>query len=131
MQHLLTLVVLKVKEIAEKLGLIADYVIEQGTSGSWTYRKWNSGIAECWRYWNGSKSLSATFAGWYYYSGAFNLPNDLFATVKYASVNARQGTGLTFANVNTFNKTAVYFQVISSQYSGDAWQNIYVLGQWK
>ena len=36
------------KDIAYKLGLIADYVIETGTSGIWTYRKWNSGIAECW-----------------------------------------------------------------------------------
>lgn len=26
----------------------ADYVVEQGTSGKWTYRKWNSGIGECW-----------------------------------------------------------------------------------
>ena len=25
----------------------ADYVVEQGTSGIWTYRKWSSGIAEC------------------------------------------------------------------------------------
>ena len=25
-----------------------DFVVEQGTSGIWTYRKWNSGIAECW-----------------------------------------------------------------------------------
>lgn len=27
---------------------IADFVVEQGTSGIWTYRKYNSGIAECW-----------------------------------------------------------------------------------
>ena len=27
---------------------IADYIVEQGTSGIWTYRKWASGIAECW-----------------------------------------------------------------------------------
>ena len=27
---------------------VADYIIEQGTNGIWTYRKWNSGIAECW-----------------------------------------------------------------------------------
>lgn len=26
----------------------ADYVIEQGASGIWTYRKWESGIVECW-----------------------------------------------------------------------------------
>lgn len=25
-----------------------DYVVEQGTSGIWTYRKWSSGFAECW-----------------------------------------------------------------------------------
>lgn len=29
----------------DKLG--ADYVIEQGQSGEWWYRKWNSGRAEC------------------------------------------------------------------------------------
>lgn len=26
----------------------ADCVIEQGTSGIWTYRKWDNGVAECW-----------------------------------------------------------------------------------
>lgn len=26
----------------------ADFVVEQGTSGIWTYRKWNSGLAEYW-----------------------------------------------------------------------------------
>ena len=25
-----------------------DYIVEQGTDGIWAYRKWNSGIAECW-----------------------------------------------------------------------------------
>ena len=62
MQHLLMLAILKIKEIAEKLGLIADYVVEQGTDGIWTYRKWNSGIAECWGYWpatNASGSIRA------------------------------------------------------------------------
>lgn len=30
------------------INAMADYVVEQGTSGDWTYRKWNSGKAECW-----------------------------------------------------------------------------------
>jgi hypothetical protein len=29
-------------------GIQLDYIVEQGTSGSWTYRKWASGTAECW-----------------------------------------------------------------------------------
>lgn len=27
---------------------IVDFIVEQGESGIWTYRKWASGIAECW-----------------------------------------------------------------------------------
>ena len=26
-----------------------DFVVEQGEINEWTYRKWNSGIAECWK----------------------------------------------------------------------------------
>ena len=39
-----------------------DYIVEQGTSGIWTYRKWNSGIAECW----GSVEFKGetTFTAW-------------------------------------------------------------------
>ena len=57
MEGLLLALINKVKEIAQKLGLISDYVVEQGTSGIWTYRKWNSGIAECW----GVFTLNTTF----------------------------------------------------------------------
>lgn len=32
----------------EPIAEMGDYVIEQGATGDWTYRKWNSGVAECW-----------------------------------------------------------------------------------
>lgn len=35
---------------------LADYIVEQGAANGWTYRKWNSGLAECW----GSASATAT-----------------------------------------------------------------------
>jgi len=38
----------RIDQLAYNYGLIADYVVEYGTSGIWTYRKWASGIAECW-----------------------------------------------------------------------------------
>lgn len=48
----------------EKENERADYVIEQGTSttdsGTWTYRKWNSGICEAWAYINDIAVLGAT-----------------------------------------------------------------------
>ena len=36
---------------------VRDVVVEEGTSGIWSYRKWNSGIAECW---GRSASVSVT-----------------------------------------------------------------------
>lgn len=35
---------------AVPLGFFGDYVVEQGTSDTWTYRKWSSGVAELWGY---------------------------------------------------------------------------------
>lgn len=43
----------------------ADYIVEQGTSNGWTYRKWNSGIAECWRDLSVSTACSTAVGGWY------------------------------------------------------------------
>lgn len=56
----------------------ADIVVAQGKSGIWTYRKWESGIAECW----GSIGMTAPSA--YTHALPFNFTNgELFATVKY------------------------------------------------
>lgn len=30
------------------LGFLRDYIVEQGTSNNWVYRKWSSGLAELW-----------------------------------------------------------------------------------
>lgn len=50
----------RVDELNEKL---TDFIVEEDTIGNWTYRKWNSGIAECW----GTFNLTlpdATFVKW-------------------------------------------------------------------
>lgn len=46
-------------KINNKLLDLEDFIVEQGTSGIWTYRKWNSGIAECW----GTTSVNTSFNG--------------------------------------------------------------------
>jgi len=51
MLELLTSLALKIKDIAYRLGLIADYTVEWGAPGEnskWHYRKWNSGYVELW-----------------------------------------------------------------------------------
>ena len=55
-------------------------VVEQGTSGIWTYRKWSDGTAECW----GKQSRpTATFMAWtnnmwFSYVGSTPFPTGLF-----------------------------------------------------
>lgn len=43
----------------------ADYIVEQGTSNGWTYRKWNSGVAECWSDLSVSTACSTAVGNWY------------------------------------------------------------------
>lgn len=68
---------LDVKALILKI-LKQDYIVEEGISGIWTYRKWASGIAECW----GQHTVTGSFASWgYVYSkdiGEEAYPSGLF-----------------------------------------------------
>nr|DAK64821.1 MAG TPA: hypothetical protein [Caudoviricetes sp.] len=57
---------LKLRDILKFVGnaLKVDYIVEEGTAGIWTYRKWNSGIAECWGTYNfGPLSITSPWGG--------------------------------------------------------------------
>ena len=59
----------------------ADYVIEDGISGSWQYRKWNKGRIEAW--YVGSVTMSATTStssGIYYRTSTLAVPSGIFNT---------------------------------------------------
>lgn len=44
----------------------ADYIVAQGKTTNWYYRKWNSGVAECWRTLSISGySCSTAVGNWY------------------------------------------------------------------
>lgn len=43
----------------------ADWIVEQNTVGAWTYRKWNSGIAECWGQFVDSSTIETESLGMY------------------------------------------------------------------
>lgn len=68
-----------------------DYVVEQGTSGIWTYRKWNSGIAECW---GNPTTESVTFSS----AGS--------GTGLYQSVDMSVALPFTFTSISAININA-------------------------
>lgn len=80
---------LDVKALINKLleAVKVDFVVEEGTSGIWTYRKWNSGIAECWGTKTENKALTA-WGSWYYVRiDGYAYPTDLFTTVVWVDAS--------------------------------------------
>lgn len=111
-----------------------DYVVEQGTLGIWTYRKWDSGIAECWLSTEQSLTCAApkSLMGGYYSSVDLETPFT-FASYLGGVGDSALGTGVGFTNVRP--------QSSNSKISVYSWGNqnvatinifaIYLFGRWK
>ena len=63
--------------------LYADYVVEKGTSGIWTYRKWNSGISECWGSQDATPTTMTAYDRVYYFDTEVTFPENLFVNGVY------------------------------------------------
>lgn len=111
---------------------VADYVVEQGTSGIWTYRKWNSGIAECWT----TSTLNTTGTFWANVMGGhgfyvnYNFPSGLFSSNPVITGNGRTGTGGGFVFCSG-SRTDVTAYVIGNQDVSNLTLGIFAKGKWK
>ncbi len=111
---------------------VADYVVAQGTSGIWTYRKWNSGIAECWT----TSILNTTGTFWANVMGGhgfyvnYNFPSGLFSSEPVTSGNGRTGTGGGFVFCSG-SSTDVTAYVIGNQDDNNLTLEIFAKGKWK
>ena len=113
-------------------------VIESGTSGIWTYRKWSDGTAECWGKTDPVTYTHTTQSGYGYYTSAnFALPTGLFKTVEVGLADRLQGVGSTPSNtlitINVRELTTTNFGVwVQSASSGSQSLAIsmYAKGKW-
>ena len=94
--------------------LISDYIVSQGTSDIWTYRKWASGVAECWLEseltLTGSTPVAYMNDSAYLSHATVNLPFT-FKTQPRGVANGVLGTGTGFVNVlpeSGKNRVTVY-----------------------
>lgn len=83
-------------------GVCADYVVEQGTSGIWTYRKWNSGIAECWGLYSatGVNLTASHYSGFYYSYGITVYLPFTFASTPIGVYSGGCASYITFVTPN-------------------------------
>lgn len=118
--------------------LVSDTVVAQGTSGIWTYRKWSSGIAECWgRTSSATVSISGVWGSLYIVDNAItsvSLPFTFKAvpitTVTPVKVNANYWIYTCY--VGTTTATPSYGVARgSSNTSVQVSADLYVVGKWK
>ena len=116
---------------------IADYVIQQGTSGIWTYRKWKSGVAECWGQYTFTTTCQTAW-GVLYESDAVSPPSFpfTFASAPQVHVNPANGTYAMFVEMGTgttgpttTSPGKIYVVRPKSQASGSYKVSIYVIGK--
>lgn len=120
-------------------GLSADYVVAQGTTGIWTYRKWSSGIAECWGAQSYSNITVDSAWGSVYESAGQNLtfPSGLFtAAPDYCSITYGGGSEAALSMEIDSEPTAsqtqrFYFTRGSSATITNAKVQVHAIGRWK
>lgn len=116
-----------------KLGNIADYVIETGTSNSWRYRKWNGGDYECWRTLTPTVKSGTSYNGLYYATYTVNAAFPItFTAVPNVIASCRSGTMgfLGDITVTASQLTAYNMYRAGSGNVGSA-LSVYVIGRWK
>ena len=111
---------------------VADYVVEQGTSGIWTYRKWNSGIAECWTTsrLNTTGTVWANVMGGYGFYVRYNFPSGLFISSPVTSGNGRTGSGGAFVSCST-SATDITAIIVGNQDDNNLALELFAKGKWK
>lgn len=113
-------------------------IVEQGTSGMWTYRKWSDGVSECW----GKVQWQTSYTQWgsvYYSTGSpqQNYPSGLFTEQPCEIVNLLGGGGDGWLGANTTapaskDKTGSYYRMRPNNTSTTtATIAIHSIGKWK
>lgn len=125
--------VIAVEEISEQVVDTSDYVVAQGKSGIWTYRKWASGVSECWGESEHAWTSEGTSGGLYYRSYTDQLPEGVFigyVRVTSSVVSTSYGIFNSSFFVNTASEVSYYVYSPTNDAKTIGVQ-IHVIGKWK
>lgn len=109
----------------------ADYIVEQGTDGIWTYRKWNSGIAECWGYTEQALSTVGVGNEFACLGEYIPLPNELFTAAPIPSVCSYAPRYCHCTVCEIYNNKIRLYYITLTAYEGTTRTFLRMIGKWK
>ena len=121
------------KPISASDNTVVDYPLEQGISGIWTYRKWNSGLVEMWGIATGLNGSYSVDVG-YGIDNTITLPFSLIDTNYCVNVTMRGSSLIEKYNTKSYTTSSFALSLYTEspnicQSGGSA--NINVVGRWK
>lgn len=125
----------QLESLSTKIDSTTDYIIEQGSSGIWEYRKWNSGTVDLWGTYTATLSHYTTVFGGYGYYTTVPLPFTVYSpvityAVKVASGFAIPASALGYAGSSSLSSFNVYAISNVSGSQSTAWV-CNVKGRWE
>lgn len=125
------------RDILQRFKSEKDYVVDRGVTNGWKYTKWNSG--DCLIVLEEVKQISYTTSSTIMggYGGNFTLTNTLpFQVITETAValgEARNGSGIGWANISTASNKTIRGYVVSNnpQSSGGCLTKCVIYGKWK
>ena len=112
---------------------IADIVIEKGTEGLWTYRKWNSGMVEGWYAQSVSVAVDNAYGYAYYHDYPTSVPYPTMF-VSHKTINTGWIGGNNLIRIIPVEKNGNYLRIYSvAPYNASVSGTlcIYMMGSWK
>jgi hypothetical protein len=113
---------------------VSDFVIEQGTRWEWTVRRWNSGVAECWRKISGTITKYTDWNGMYGYVGTAEFPPGLFVDIPIVQYQPYIGSGFAMpARGAASTKDRLQWYALASDGASNVGYVVdaYAIGRWK
>lgn len=118
---------------------VADYIVEQGTTNGWLWRKWAGGIAECWRVLTLTGAFTNAWGSLYEtypfdavnYPFAFAEPPYEFATPGNNGVGAWVERNSLTTQSTTLSGTYQLIRPAKDTATKTLMINIHVVGKWK
>lgn len=115
---------------------MVDFVVAQGNSGIWRWRKWSSGLAECWGNTSTPTNTNLQWEGLRYdgtMRGGHDLPFALTLIIHSDVTIEDPGGGAFWPGVHTVfkDKAPKFFVLSAGSYSRTIYLHYYVTGTWK